>query len=76
MVATNTMSREGYKRFPEATVWCSYHTLWRAFRGRKRESFPRAGSIFNLNEKQLFALQMRYSRPINRGSAIDGVEST
>ena len=40
--------RPGYKRFPEASLhscldWPSYHTGPRAFRGRKRESFPRAG---------------------------------
>jgi retron-type reverse transcriptase len=40
--------RPGYKRFSEtslySTVWSSYHhTVSRVFRGRKRESFPRAG---------------------------------
>jgi len=40
--------RPAYKRFPEASLhsvyaWSSYHTGPRAFRGRKRESFPRAG---------------------------------
>ena len=41
-------ARPGYQRFPEASlhacmVWCSYHTGPQVFRGRKRESFPRAG---------------------------------
>ena len=47
--ATNTRSRDrGTNVFRKplctrCTVWCSYHSVARAFRGRKRESFPRAG---------------------------------
>src|SRR5215471_2306704 len=47
--ATNTMSRDratNVFRKPlcnRCTVWCSYPTVSRAFRGRTRESFPRAG---------------------------------
>src|SRR5215831_15429540 len=47
--ATNTRSRDrGTNVFRKplctrCTVWCRYHTVSRAFRGRKRESFPRAG---------------------------------
>jgi RNA-directed DNA polymerase len=47
--ATNTMKRDRaisiFRKhlFIPCTVWCSYHTVPRAFRGRARESFPRAG---------------------------------
>jgi len=47
--ATNTKSRSRHtnvfrrRLFTLCTGWSSYHTGPRTFRGRKRESFPRAG---------------------------------